>query len=500
MPTTIDHALRWWAIEHPERTMLSFAGDAVSYAEMDGWVGRVAARFAAIGLEPGERMVIVAENSLAWCVSMLAAIRAGGLSAGLSTRLVMSELRWILGDYRPRVIVHDDGARPKLDAPDGAAFIHVDAVMALRRAPAADMDVELDGEQPMLIVTTSGSTARPKGVVFCHRAIFESNAWQALSDPLTEPYARLIVAPMSTSAGAIPFLHCLLCGGSAYLEEKFDARTALGLIVDHRINVVTGAPIFFQRMADLPAFETAELSHLRIAHTGGATVVQPLLRKWAAKGVMLRQMYGQTECGGTGVVNSPRHALIHPDRCGGPTMFTDVIIVDREGHRLPAGEQGEIWLRGPGFMSGYWRNPEATAAAIDAGGWLHTGDIGVLDERGLLRMVDRLKDIIISGGLNISAAEVERVILELDGIEEAAVIAARDERFGEVAMAVVHGPAVPDTARIIAHCDTHLSNYKVPRYLIRSAEPLPRLTSGKISKPALRAVHGGDSPLPPKVR
>jgi acyl-CoA synthetase (AMP-forming)/AMP-acid ligase II len=418
------------------------------------------------------------------------------MSAGVSTRLVKSELDWLVQDYTPRIIVTD---APNADKVAGAPAELLDCtqIAALRSGEARDIRLPLADEDIVILVTTSGSTARPKGVMFSNRAICEHNMWQVVSDPLRGLYRRLLVAPMSTSAGTVPFLHTLLSGGTAYLEGRFDERHALHLITQEGVNFITGAPIFFQRMADLPEFDAADVSGLDIAHTGGATVVQPLLEKWAAKGVLLRQMFGQTESGGTGVINARHHALDRPQMCGGMMMFTDVAVVDADGKALPPGEQGEIVLRGPGMMAGYWNNPQATAAALK-NGWLHTGDLGVLDELGLVRMVDRMKDIIISGGLNISAAEVERVILEL-GVEEVAVIAARDEKFGEAPMAIMFGN-VPDTEPLIAHCCEHLSNFKVPRYLIRSQEPLPRLASGKISKPALRALYGGDKPLPERVR
>ncbi|WP_109807551.1 class I adenylate-forming enzyme family protein [Sphingosinithalassobacter portus] len=496
MPMTIDHAFRWWAGEHPDRVMLACAGRRVTYAQLDAWVGRVASHFCDLGFVPGDRVAIVAENGMEWVVAMLAAIRAGGISAGLSTRMVASELDWMIADYTPRIIVSDPTNIAKVN-PGGANLVTTETIMGLLTGDSRDIKLPQADDDIAILVTTSGSTARPKGVMFTNRAICEHNMWQVVSDPLTGPYRRLLVAPMSTSAGTIPFLHTLLSGGTAYLEAKFDAAEALRLIVEEKVNFITGAPIFFQRMADLPEFADADVSHLDIAHTGGATVVQPLLEKWEKKGVILRQMFGQTESGGTGVINSRAHALTRPDKCGGTMMFTDIGIVDDAGNFLAAGETGEIVLRGPGMMAGYWNNPQATAEAL-RDGWLYTGDIGVMDELGLVKMIDRKKDIIISGGLNISAAEVERVILEL-GVEEVAVIAARDERFGEVPMAVVHGN-VPDTAALVAYCCENLSDFKVPRYLIHSDTPLPRLASGKISKPALRQSHGGDKPLPPRIR
>jgi fatty-acyl-CoA synthase len=182
----------------------------------------------------------------------------------------------------------------------------------------------------------------------------------------------------------------------------------------------------------------------------------------------------------------PAHlAAQYPEKCGRGGIFTELAIVDANGKRVPPGTPGEILIRGPGTMIGYWNNPEATVATIKDG-WLHTGDLGVLDEDGMLTFVDRLKDIIISGGLNISAAEIERCLCEFAGVEEAAVIAASDAKFGETPLAIVYGTQSINGKKLIEHCNARLADYKVPRYLVIALEPLPRLATQKISKPALR--------------
>lgn len=498
MTQTIDHAFRWWARSFPDRVAIALGGDPVSYAALDRWVGAAAAHLVQRGVRKGDRVVIVAENSIAWCVVALASLRIGALAAGLSTRMVRAEIDYIVSDYDPVVIVHDVATAEMVGGRDAASLLAMRSIEALRDADAPPLLAEVEADDASIIVTTSGSTARPKGVVFSHRSIIDSSSWQFLSDPV-DRYARLLVAPLSTSAGIIPLLHTILCGGTAFLEPRFEAEEALRLIVEHRINIVTGAPIFFERMAAVPAFAAADLSFLRIAHTGGATVAQALLETWSAKGVLLRQMYGQTECGGTVCVNPREFALSDPERCGGSMMFTEIAIVDPAGKALPAGVSGEIIVRGPGLMTCYWNNPEATAKVL-AGGWLRTGDIGSVDERGRLKFVDRLKDIIISGGLNISAAEVERVLLDIDGIDEAAVISAPDEKFGEVPMAIVHGASVPQVDMIMKHCTRELSRFKHPSMIIVETEPLPRLASGKISKPALRAKFAHPTSWPDGVR
>jgi fatty-acyl-CoA synthase len=180
-------------------------------------------------------------------------------------------------------------------------------------------------------------------------------------------------------------------------------------------------------------------------------------------------------------------------------MFIDLRVVRPDGSDCEAGEAGEILLRGPAMMQGYWRNPEATREAI-RDGWLRSGDIGLLDEQGLLTFVDRMKDLIISGGLNISAAEVERALCEFAGVDEALVFAAPDPRFGETPFAVYHGSREVDVQALVAHCNACLSDYKVPRYIAFSADPLPRLATGKLSKPAIRALYAGAHETQQRVR
>ena len=218
-----------------------------------------------------------------------------------------------------------------------------------------------------------------------------------------------------------------------------------------------------------------------------------------SKGIVLRQIYGQTEAGGNSTIMPADLATLFPEKCGRGGIFTQLGIVDSEGRRLPPGEVGEIIMRGPGIMAGYWNNPEATAEALKDG-WLHSGDLGVLDEQGLLTFVDRMKDIIISGGLNISAAEVERSILAFKGVEEVMVIAARDKKFGETPMAVVYTRGEINIPDLIAHCNEQLSDYKVPRYVAIEHEPMPRTATGKLAKPAMRTKYADAADTLPRVR
>lgn len=511
MAMTIDSTVRWWSRERPEQLALVDADDSVTYRELDEWVGRVAVRLVAEGVAPGDRVSIVAPNCLPWCVVALATLRAGGVVAGINVRSVPAEVSDLLGNYAPKVVVADDRGSERLPdlgvlrdrsgrAVNAPRVVHADEVASLRSGAPADVRVEVDPDAPAVIVTTSGSTARPKGVMYSNHSIIDVVSAFLLEDPVRQqPVKMYVVAPFNTSAGGVLFIHSLLQGGTCYFAADFEPSRVLDTIVRERVAIFCAAPIFLQRISECPAFGDAEVSCIEISYTGGAAVAPALLATWADKGVIVRQMYGQTESGGWGINNPRRFALSDPDRCGSGSPTKDVAVIDEHGSFLGPNREGQIVLRGPGIMLGYWNDREATDAAL-VDGWLRTGDIGVIDERGLLKFVDRAKDIIISGGLNVSAAEVERVLADHDGVHEAAVLAAPDETFGETPFAVIHGDPGLTIAEVVDHCDRHLSSYKVPRYVVVSDEPLPRLATGKISKPALRSAYLDGHQLPSRVR
>jgi len=510
MSVTIDHVFRWWGSEQGERTALVFGDRRVSYATLNAWVGRVASEFAQAGVGVGERVTIYAANSLEYCVAALACLRCGGIITGLNNRMVTPEVMYLLGDYAPAVLITDEECAARLPerleiiSPTGEPVkqpvrISISEIGASRQGDPADIRREVDPNSPAVIVTTSGSTARPKGVMWSNRTIIDYNHAYSLEDPLDVAHPKLlVVAPFSTSAGLVQFLQAILMGGTAYLAPKFDAAEALATIATERITIFCGAPIFFQRIAELPAFAGADVASIQIAQTGGAAVDPKLLKLWADKGVLVRQIYGQTECGGTAVANPRRFALTHPECCGHGGALRDVAIIGPGGEFLPQGEVGQIVLRGPGVMLGYWNNPKATAEVL-VDGWLRTGDLGVFNELGLLRFVDRAKDMIISGGLNVSAAEVERVIMEYAGVSEVAVLSAPDPVFSETPFAVVYGDERVTVQALFDHCRQNLSSYKLPRYIELREEPLPRLATGKISKVAIRKLYPMPEKLPQRI-
>lgn len=499
MAQTLPGAMDWWARMRPDQPAVILSGDRLSYAAYRSWSCRVAAELEAEGLQPGDRVGICATNSLAYCALMMGIIRAGGIVSPVNFRYTPREIRELCETTEPRLTfaapeqmqaMRDAGQMPR-------AMAEIDA---LREGRSTFPVHDPDPDAPVVIIATSGSTAKPKGVVFTNRSMSAYAANWAVEEPSSAPGSRVItLAPLNTSAGFVQLMHYTVQGCTLYMEPQFDPLRALRLIEGERINCFGAVPAFFEFISALPEFANADLSSITLATSGGARVSRQLLEVWKAKGITIRQIYGQTEIGGNATMMPEHLAIEAPDKCGWGCVFMDLRVIRPDGSDCAPGEAGEILMRSPGMMQGYWRNPEETAKVI-RNGWLHSGDIGMLDERGLLTFVDRMKDIIISGGLNISAAEVERVLCEFPGVVEAQVIAAPDPKFGETPLAVIHGPAEIDVAALIGHCNANLSNYKVPRYVAWSTDPLPRLATGKLSKPEIRLRYASAHEHLPKVR
>ncbi|WP_433506240.1 class I adenylate-forming enzyme family protein [Pseudonocardia halophobica] len=507
MSGTVVDALTWWVRTVPDHPAIDFDGDVVTYAELDTWSDGVACGLRDRGVAAGDRVGIVGTNTLEWCVAAVAAWKVGAVVCGFNQRFLAAELGALVQLCEPAVVFGDAAHLALLDevAASGAVFTPVGlepAVGALRGEDHPCVPgFDAEPEDPTAIVFTSGTTGTPKGVVFTHRTIAGIMHEWSLAEPVAPNDLRvLMVLPMFTGAGVVWGLaRSLVQGGTMYLQPRFDPARALEVLQEARITTFTGPPILFEQISRVPGFERARLPHLTTAWVGGARVPVPLLEKWRPSGVALRQIYGQTEIGGTGTAMSAEGALAHPNACGWGGPFTRIRVVDADGHDCAPGEVGEIVMRGPGMFPGYWRNEEATKKAL-RGGWLHTGDLGTLDEEGLLTYVDRMGEMINSGGLKISPAELETVLQQAPGVAEVAVIPVPDEKFGETPAAVVHSEGELDPAALVAFCNDRLADYKVPRYVIPHEGPLPRMASGKIAKRDLRGVYADAPQRFPRVR
>ncbi|WP_321884678.1 class I adenylate-forming enzyme family protein [Paraburkholderia bannensis] len=510
MSATLIDTFKWWAIERADVPAIVVSSDSVTYAQLDNWAEAVAAWLEQQGLQRGDRVAVIGTNSLEWAVLAQGVMLAGGILAPVNPRFTVSEASYMVAErYQARFVFHDAeratlAAQVAKDVPD--AVIHgLDAVRALREASRAVSRVQapqrnIGPDDDVVIISTSGSTGRPKGVVYTHRTLCGYMSDTCMARPAAIDRARVLMfAPLCTSAGYVQLTQYLAYGGTVYLEEAFDPQAAITKIIREKMTTVMGTPIFFERMAACEEFRDADLTSIRYSLVGGAPVSRQLLQAWLDKGVLLRQLYGQTEAGGQATFNSDEGSLSSPEKCGRGSPYTRIAIIDEKGHFCAPDTPGEIVIRGPGVMARYWNDAEATAKTL-VDGWLRTGDLGKIDEAGSLTMLDRIKDIIISGGLNISAAEVERVIAEVPGVREVAVIAASDDRFGETPLAVISGEASLQIDAVIAHCNAHLSGFKVPRYMVISTDPLPRLATGKLAKPALRAQYANAHQTLERVR
>jgi len=489
MSFTVSRAIKWWAWDKPDRIALNYEGEIITFAELYAWAARVAAWLARQGVAPGERVMMVGENCLEYAILIVGTTLAGGISAPVTFRSSERELHRSVDLLTP-VLVFCDRAREEIvseaiGATGQERIQLLDMVRTLRDAPEPPPMREAKPDEPMFIIGTSGSTGVPKGVVYTQGSTMVYAAEFAIMEPATSNGGSILsTGPYSSASGTLLLLQFLSVGSTIYAENKFTPERALTMLIGHRITTFLASTIFYERIAALPEFEQADLSTVRFAQISGARVSTALLSRYHEKGVTLRQAYGCTEAGGAWAARDET-ALTDPEKCGPGAMFTEFAVALADGSFAPSGEAGEILVRGPSLAAGYWNDPEQTARTFKDG-WLRTGDRGVQDERGNLTFIDRIKDIIISGGLNISAMEVEGAIAEIEGVVEVVVLAAKDAEFGETPLAVVHGDSRVTVRDVLDGCRRVLATYKVPRYIVIEPEPLPRLPSGKISKVTLR--------------
>ena len=487
------------AATHPDRLAcidLS-CGQSFSFAELDVLAARCAGLLrAALGEPSGQRVASVLRNGVDALVLMYACERTGAIYAPLSWRLTAPELSVLARDCAPKLLVvgaeFADTARQAFPNelatfvadPGGGPFR--DAVLARRPEPAR----LATPDQPCVILYTSGTTGQPKGVVLTWENLFWGAYNFSLVAEVGPESTMLCDAPMFHTVGLVATSRCILQqGGAVLLSPAFQPRTSLARLSDPalRISHYFGVPQMAQALCDDPAYATADLGRLKGLFLGGAPLPGPLCERLLSDGVLVVNGYGMTETSTiTGMPLGAGAVRTRPASVGLPPPSVELRIVSPDGRDATTGEPGEIWVRGPAVTPGYWRQPAATAAAF-TDGWFATGDAGRLDEAGYLTIVDRWKDMYISGGENVYPAEVETVIAALRGVREVGVVGVASARWGEVGCAFVAclPDAAPSEAEILAHCRARLARFKQPGH-IRFVETLPRTASGKIRKDALR--------------
>ncbi|MGW0174348.1 class I adenylate-forming enzyme family protein [Rhodococcus sp. NPDC003322] len=494
MAATIGSALHWWADTKGDQRALIVDDEALTYRQLQDWSSRVARRIADAGIAPGDRVGVLGPNTLTWPVIALGVIKAGAVLVPLNPRLKPAELRKVLDDSGAAMTIAPSEFAEQIEQTRalGGDFqaLSFDDFTGLRDGDRDDFRIDRGYDEPVAILFTSGSTGLSKGVVCTNKTLLNIVFEATLTEEGFRPGGTsLLLLPLVFTPGLVwGLVMSVVLGNTLVIEKELNPGRAAKLLGEHRVNALFGVPLVFEAISRTPEFDAADMSSLRTAIVGGAAVAPALLKSWADKGVQLRQIYGMTEAGGVATATTREEAFTHPDTCGTGSIFTELKVVRPDGTPADPGEEGEIVLRGPGVTPGYWNDDESTAQAL-RDGWLHSGDLGTLDDGGRVKFVDRMKDLIITGGINISPVEIERVIGGIDGVEEVAVIAAADERFGETPAAIVTVSGDVDAAAIVAHCDEVVADYKVPRYVVIRDEPLPRLPSGKLSKTAIRSEY-----------
>ena len=506
-PRTIPGVLDRISSEFSDVAALVTEDRTLTYAQLRAEVRQAAAAMIDLGVDVGDHVAIWSPNTWHWVVACLATHYAGAVVVPLNTRYTATEASDILARTGAPLLIamgtflgHDRTAELERDAlpalrhvvrvpvetDDGTWDEFVARGVDLEAADARAAAVAPDDVSDVLF--TSGTTGRSKGVLCAHRQSLDAPAAWAACGELTSADRYLCINPFFHNFGyKAGILACLQRGATLIPLLTFDPEKAMQAVQDHRITVLPGPPTIYQTLLDHPRRADYDLTSLRFAVTGAAVVPVVLIERMQNEldiDIVLTA-YGLTEASGFGTMCRPDDdAVTVATTCGRPIADFELRIDGASEE-----EAGEVLLRGSNVMLGYLDDPEATAAAIDADGWLHTGDVGTLDGDGNLRITDRLKDMYICGGFNVYPAEIEQVLARLDGVADSAVIGVPDERLGEVGRAyvVLKAGAHLDEAAVIAHARQHLANFKAPRS-VSFLDVLPRNPGGKVVKPLLREM------------
>ena len=509
IPRTLERAATLW----PDDSAIEENGLRMGFSGLAAEVERAARAFLAAGVERGDRVGVWAPNSARWIVAALGLQSAGGILVTLNTRFKANEASYVLeksearllctiGDfldtnYADAIAKQDLPALQRIIMLDGEStngqswksFLESGESVAPEIARARAASVSPDDLSDFLF--TSGTTGNPKAVMTAHgQNLKVFDVWSE-NVGLVHGDRYLIVAPFFHSFGyKAGWLACLMRGATALPHPVFDSAAVLQRIQDDQISVLPGPPAIYQSLLTFDRRDQYDTSSLRLAVTGAApTPVELVHRMRDELGFQsVIKAYGLTESCGTVTAcqqGDDPETIANSDGCAIPD--TEVLCVGTDGKEVPRGEPGEVWVRGYNVMRGYYQDEVETAKAIDPEGWLHTGDIGVMDADGYLKITDRIKDMFIMGGFNVYPAEVENALFEHPGIAAAAVIGVPDERMGEVGMAfVVAAPdANLDAKELAAWSRQHMANFKVPRHFEIVPE-LPSNASGKVLKFELR--------------
>jgi fatty-acyl-CoA synthase len=491
----------------PQAPAMWFEGRTTTYAEFDRLASQCANALIAAGVQPGDRVGVLAKGSDDFFILWMGCLKARACLTPVNWRLAPPEIAFILKDAGARVLFCGADYAPVVsdiagDIPGVTTFVHMEPGHAawpdfrtwIGAAPADDPQLAVQPDDDAIQLYTSGTTGLPKGVQLTqanYLALFASG--QAAWCQMKHGEVMLVAMPLFHVAGANMGVLSFLVGGKAVILREVDPAAILTLMGAQQINHAFLVPALINMLLQHPDLPKADFSALQMIYYGASPISEDvLLRAQRAFGAGFIQLYGLTETIGGGAWLSP--AAHDPAKgklraCGQPAPGFELRVCV-EGRAAEPFEVGEIEIRGAGIMKGYWNRPEATAQAIDAEGWFKSGDAGYFDAEGFLYIHDRVKDMIVSGGENVYPAEVENALFSHPDVADAAVVGVPDDKWGEAvkAMVVLRPGADPDAAAIIAHCRTLIAAYKAPK-TVDFIEALPRNPSGKVLRRELRAPY-----------
>ena len=456
-----------------------------------------------LGIGPGERVAILAFNGIPFVELYCGVSAAGRVQVPLNFRWAEPELAYALSDSGARVLITDRDPGSLADLVERVIRIDLGEYDELVNASnPVDFDEQANGENDLAgLFYTGGTTGASKGVMLTHRNLI-ANAWHLqMSSPFTEQDVALVMAPLFHAAGSASLLQCIYVGATQVILPAFDAGVALDLVERERVTVTLGVPTMVAATVEEQLLRPRDMSSLRAYAHGGSPIALEVIRRGttAFPGVEWVHLYGATET--APLVTAMRHeeTLLDSPRgkSAGPAVSgVEIVIRSPDGTPLPDGGIGEVTVRGANVMIGYWNKPEQTAAAL-RGGWYWTGDVGRLDEDGYLYLLDRSKDMIISGGENVYCTEVEDALYTHPMVLEATVFGIPHEQWGEAVHAVVVPRGEVTAEELMSHCRDSIAGYKVPRSVSFQTDPLPKSGPGKVLKRELRAPfwEGHDSSL-----
>lgn len=493
----IGHMLTRRALLNPDSEGLVCEGVRRTFAQMNDRANQLANAMTSMGIKRGDRVGILAFNEAEYYDLFFGLGKIGAIMVAVSYRLAGPEVQYILSDSSPKVVIFSrelvdivDSIRNDIPAEQFIAIMDnppewaQSYESAIGQASTDEPKLVGENDDTLTILYTSGTTGRPKGAELTHAYYFWSNV--NIMTTVPEFGAAILIALPLFHIGALagPPL-CVHTGARSVLLRTFDPQRFLELIEEEKIYAFGAVPALLMFLKSVPDFEKYDWSSVKVILVYAAPVPVTLLNEYEEAGIEVRQLFGMTECN-TGSVLDSANARDKAGSCGRPFMHTEIRLVDLEGNEAPVGETGEILMRSPNCMKGYWNRPEDTAATI-VDGWLHSGDIARVDEDGFYYIMDRKKDMIISGGENIYPAEIEDGLLAHPAVADVGVIGYPDEKWGEAVKAVVvlHPGESLTEEELVKWCQGKIARFKIPKAIVFT-DALPRTPTGKILKRLMR--------------